>query len=260
MTSSKSMGKKIVVANWKMNPSIYGEAEKLFLDLLPTIKATRKVKVVICPPFVWLTDLSHKYKKSVAFGAQNVFWEAGGAYTGEVSPPMLKSSGVSYVIIGHSERRIYLAETDEMINKKLRAVLEIGLIPILCIGEEGKNSEGVSAVVGEQLEKALAGIRKNLVKKLIVAYEPIWAISATPGAKPDTPDNAFRVSIFIRKILAGLYGRKMAGEIKVIYGGSVNAKNIFSFLQDGKMEGVLVGGASLKPEEFSKIVKIANHS
>ena len=252
------MSKSIIIANWKMYPATYQEAEKLMSDLLPFLAKNKKAKVVLCPPFIWLNDLSKKYKKSVSFGAQDVFWAEGGAFTGEISAPMLKSSRVGYVIIGHSERKIYLGETDEMINKKLKASLAAGLISVLCVGERerGKDDE-IPGVVEEQLKKSLEGVGKNQLKKIIVAYEPVWAISTMPGAKPDTPDNAFRASILIRKVLADLYGRKTAGEVKIIYGGSINSNNIAAFIKEGKMQGGLVGGASLNPAEFIKIVKSA---
>lgn len=252
------MRRPIIIANWKMNPLTFQEAEKLLLDLLPEAAKNKKVEVVICPPFVWLTDLSHKYKKSVVFGGQNVFWKDSGPYTGEISPQMLKSSGVSYVIIGHSERKIHLGETDEMINKRLKAALEAGLVSVLCIGEKERSGDGIPAVVGEQLKKALEGVGKKSVKKLIVAYEPVWAVSTMPGSQADNPDNAFRAMIFIRKVLTDLYDRKTAEGVKIIYGGSVSSVNIASFFKEGKMEGVLVGGASLDAQEFTKIVKIVN--
>jgi triosephosphate isomerase len=252
------MSKPIIIANWKMNPPTYEEAEKLVTNLWSDIAKNRKTKIIICPPFIWLYDLSQKDKKSVAFGAQDVFWTDRGAFTGEISPTMLKFAGVEYVIIGHSERKVYLGETDEMINKKLKAALGKGLVSILCVGErEREGGDGIPVVVGEQLKKALAGVSKNLIKKVIVAYEPIWAISTMPGAKADTPDNAFRASIFIRKTLTDLFGRKAAGEVKIIYGGSVNSGNISGFIKEGKMEGALVGGASLDPAEFIKIMESA---
>lgn len=241
-----------------MNPVIYEETEKLMVGLLSGIAKNKKVKVVICPPFVWLTDLSYKYKKSVTFGAQDVFWEEEGAFTGEISAAMLKSAGADYVIIGHSERKIYLGETDEMINKKLKTALGAGLVSVLCIGEKERSGDGIPAMVGEQLKKALEGVGKSSLKKLIVAYEPVWAVSTMPGSQADNPDNAFRAMIFIRKVLTDLYDRKTAEGVKIIYGGSVSSVNIAGFLKEGKMEGVLVGGASLDAQEFTKIVKIIN--
>ncbi len=251
------MIKPLIIANWKMNPATYEEAEGLVSNLLSAITKNKKTKVVLCPPFVWLNDLSRKYKKSISFGAQDVFWADEGAFTGEISAPMLKSSGVDYVIIGHSERKIYLGETDAMFSQKLKAALGVGLTPILCVGERERGEDDeIPSVVAEQLKKALEGVNKNQLKKVVIAYEPVWAISTTPGSKPDTPDNAFRASIFIRKVLADFYGRKAAGEIKIIYGGSVNSGNIAAFIKEGKMEGVLVGGASLDSAEFIGIVEL----
>ena len=242
-----------------MNPATYKEADKLVSDLEPAIAKNKKTKVVLCPPFIWLSDLSQKYKKSFSFGAQDIFWADEGAFTGEISAQMLKSAGAEYVIIGHSERKIYLGETDEIINRKLKAALGAGLTPILCVGERERGEDDeIPNVVEEQLKKALEGINKSQLKKIIVAYEPVWAISTTPESKPDTPDNAFRAFIFIRKVLADLYGRKTAGEIKIIYGGSVNSGNVAGFIKEGKMEGTLVGGASLDLTEFIKIIELAS--
>lgn len=154
-----------------------------------------------------------------------------------------------------------MGETDEVINKKIKAALKVGLKPIICIGEKERGEDGeVPGIVGEQIKKALDGISKNQLKKIILAYEPLWAISTMmPGATPDTPDNAFRVSIFIRKILTQLYGRKSAEGVKIIYGGSVNSDNIKMFVKEGKMEGVLVGSASLDPSKFTKIVEVSGN-
>lgn len=254
----KKNSPKLIVANWKSNPATLAEAVLLAKKVEQGLSKLKKSEVVIAPPYSFLASLAEVLSK-VKLGAQNAFWQDVGPYTGEISWHQLKNLGVKYVIIGHSERKIYLAETDEMINKKLKAVLKAGFESILCVGERARSTDNqIPVVVEEQLKKALAGVRKNLVQKLSVAYEPIWAISTMPGSRPDTPDNAFRASVFIRKVLAGLYGRKAAEEIKVIYGGSVNSKNIFAFLQEGKMEGALVGGASLDPEEFITIVKIAS--
>lgn len=251
------MHRPIIIANWKVNPATSVEAVLLAQKIERGLIGIKKIEVVVAPSYPFLIPAAQVLKKA-ELGAQNVFWEDGGPYTGEVSPEMLKSSGVSYVIIGHSERKIYLGETDEMINKKLNAVLGAGLMPVLCVGEKERNGDGIPAVVGEQLKKALGGVGKNLIKKLIVAYEPVWAVSTTAGAKADTPDDAFRALVFIRKILAGLYGRNAAEDVKIIYGGSVSSANIAGFLKEGKMEGSLVGGASLDAQEFIKIVKVAS--
>lgn len=254
------MSKSIIIANWKMNPASYKKAENLVSDLLADITKNKKTKIVLCPPLLWLNGLSRKYKKSVSFGAQNFFWADTGAFTGEVSAQMLKSSGAEYVIVGHSERKIYLGEKDDMINKKLKSALKAGLTAILCVGERERGEDDeIPSIVEDQLKKALGGVNKNQLKKIIIAYEPVWAISTMSGSKPDTPDNAFRSSIFIRKVLADLYGRKAAGEVKIIYGGSVNSGNITAFIKEGKMDGGLVGGASLDHSEFIKIVELAGN-
>ena len=251
------MRKTVIIANWKSNPDSPGRAVLLARKIDRGITKYRNTEVVIAPPFPFLSPVRAVLKKS-KLGAQNTFWSDCGPFTGEVSWHQLKHLGVSHVIVGHSERKIYLGETDEMINKKVKATLEHGITPILCVGErERKNSE-IPDIVGEQLKNALVGIKKSFIKNLIVAYEPIWAISTMPGARPDTPDNAFRTMVYIRRTLAGLYGRRAADLIRIIYGGSVNSSNITPFLTEGKMEGALVGGASLNPEEFIKIIGQAN--
>lgn len=249
------MRKPLIIANWKANPDSPGRALLLAQKIERGISSIRNSEVVIAPPFPFIPLVGGVLKR-VKLGAQDAFW-ADGPYTGEVSGRQLKNIGVQYVIIGHSERRIHLGETDELINKKVRALLEHGMSPVLCIGERERSEVAIPAIVGEQLKKALEEVRKSHLKNLVVAYEPIWAISTMPGARPDTPDNAFRAMVYIRKIIAGLYGSKAAGVVRIIYGGSVNDKNIVSFLRDGKMEGALVGGASLRPDEFISIMKKA---
>lgn len=212
--------KPLIVANWKCNPTTLAEAKKLFNSVKRGIKNVKKVKVVICPPFVYLPILK-------ANGAQDCFWEnppaGGGAFTGEVSPEMLKDLGCKYVIIGHSERRRNLNETDAMINKKLKAAIIVGLKPILCI-------EALS-----QLKKSL----RNILGKVIIAYEPVFAIGT---GKPCTIEKA----------------KKMRASIKhtpVLYGGSVNSQNAKEYVKKAGFQGLLIGGASLNPKEFIKIVK-----
>ena len=223
--------KKLIVANWKCNPKTSREARKLFNE-------EKKTKAIICPPFVYLSEFDYK-----PLGAQNCHWQESGPYTGEVSPRTLKDFGVEYVIIGHSERRIHFKETDETINKKLKAALRTGLKPILCIGErKGENSR---KIISSQLEKDLNGISKKDLNKIIVAYEPVWAIS-TSGGEICSPDYAKKMLEFIKQRFNG----------KIIYGGSVDSKIINNYLKVG-YEGALVGGASLNAKEFIKIVKNA---
>lgn len=250
------MHRYLIIANWKSNPDSPGRAVVLARKVEKKITQFRKVETVIAPPYPFLLSVGRVLKKS-RLGAQNTFWGDVGPYTGEVSWHQLKHLGVTHVMVGHSERKLYLGETDEMINKKVRALLTNGLIPILCIGEREREGREIPAVVGKQLKNALHGVKRSHIKNLVIAYEPIWAISTNPGARPDTTDSAFRALVYIRKVLTDLYDRKSANMVRIIYGGSVNAENIGPFLREGKMEGALVGGASLKPEEFIKIVKNA---
>jgi len=221
--------KKIIIANWKCNPATLAEAEKLF-------NKVKKTKAVICPPFLYLSMF-----KGTELGAQDCHWEQSGAFTGEVSPLMLKDSGIRYVIIGHSERRIHFKETDEMINKKLKAALKNDLIPILCIGE--KKGEIVEKVISSQLKKDLKGISKDDLKKIIIAYEPVWAIGTGDFCKPNKAKKALD---FIKNKI----------NTRILYGGSVNSKISKSYIDVG-FDGLLVGGASLDAQEFIKIVKNA---
>lgn len=231
------MQKKIlIVANWKMNPATRDEAKKLF-------EAFKNLDAVICPPFCYLNTKIVPSGAKFSLGGQNCLWEEKGPYTGEISPKMLKDSGAEYVIIGHSERRIHFHESDEMINKKLKAALKSGLTPILCIGE--KQGEDAQSTVENQLKEDLKEISEKDAKKIIVAYEPVWAIS-TFGGEICPPEKAKNILDFIKTKFSE----------KIIYGGSVDSKIINDYLKVG-YEGALVGGASLKAEEFIKIVKDA---
>ncbi|MEK7212412.1 MAG: triose-phosphate isomerase [Patescibacteria group bacterium] len=245
---------KLLIANWKMNPRSLTEALKL-------ARASDKKGVVICPPFVFLEEVG-KALKHAALGAQDVFAEDKGAFTGEVSPKMLKNLGVKYVIIGHSEKR-KTGDTDALINKKVKAALRAGLKVILCVGE-GKEvrRRGVSAAknfVKRQLQKDLAGAisYKPKTKSLFVAYEPIWAISTEKGARADTPESAAQMSRFIKNLLKAISYKLKAD---VLYGGSVTSRNVSRFLRRPEFSGALVGGASLKAGEFRQIITKTSHN
>lgn len=250
------MTKPIVIANWKMNPQIASEAALLFHAVAKGIRGIKNVDVAIAPPFIYLQKLQAESRKlKAALAAQDCFWEERGAFTGEVSPVMLKALGVPYVIIGHSERRAHLGETDEMVNKKIKAALKAGLTPIVCVGERVRERENeIPSSVGEQVKKALMGLKRGEFKNGILAYEPVWAIGT---GTPDTPESAARAALYIRKIARGMFGAGTADSLRVIYGGSVSAKNAASFIaRDIRgMEGLLVGGASLKADEFVEIVR-----
>ena len=251
------MAKPLIIANWKMNPDAPGRAVLLANKIERSLARIRNVDVIIAPPFPFLLPIAAVIKRA-KLGSQNVFWQDCGAYTGEVSWHQLKHLKVEYVIVGHSERKLFLGETDEMINRKIRILLEQGMTPILCVGERERVGDDIPDIVGEQIRVALKGIKKNILKKLVIAYEPIWAISTMPNARPDTPASAFRATIYIRKIVSELYGRVAGDGVRIIYGGSVNTRNIKAFLEEGRMQGALVGGASLDPAEFAEIVTIAS--
>lgn len=250
------MKKVLLVANWKSNPATLSQALSLGTSVERAAKKARGVEVVIAPPFPFLIPLRSKLK-AVGLGAQNVFW-SDGPYTGEVSPKQLASIGVDHVILGHSERRTHAGETSEGIKKKILASFAARLRPILCVGEHERTGRDVSAVVGAELRAALEGIPAASLARLTIAYEPVWAISSTPGAVADTPENAFRVKVYIRRILSDMIGQKKAESVRVIYGGSVSPANIRSFLTDGEMEGALIGSASLTSQSFSDIIRISS--
>lgn len=242
------MLKKIIVANWKMNPKSFKEAATLWGAVKTEVKGVKNIEVVICPPAVWLSKF--KAGGAMKLGAQNCHWEVDGAYTGELSARMIVDAGGSFVILGHSERRQYMGETNAIVNLKIKAALKARLKPILCVGE--KEGEEMGLVVEEQLTQALAGLSVNQMKDLIVAYEPVWAIGTGQACQPD---NALSANLFIKRTLTKLYSRFLADKTPVLYGGSVTSADCASYITDAQMDGVLVGGASLDSKEFNKIIK-----
>lgn len=243
----------IVAGNWKMNTTV-GEALALvdgLIDQLPTIRGVEKV---VCPPFVSLEAVSRRVKGTgVLVGAQNAFWEPSGAYTGEVSVPMLKGL-VDYVIIGHSERRKYFQESDEDVNRKVKAVVGAGLRVIMCVGEDLTVNEAgdTEAFVGRQIRAGLDGVES--LEGVVVAYEPIWAIGT---GKPATPEAAGKVTAHIRAVIADRFGGAAADAVRIQYGGSVTPEVFPEFAAHPEIDGALVGGASLRAEAFTKIVRQA---
>ncbi len=250
------MKKPLVVANWKMNPDAPGRAAVLANKIERSIASIRGVEVVIAPPFPFLLPVAAVIKRA-KLGSQDAYWEDAGAHTGEVSWHQLKHMRVMHVIVGHSERRFMMGETDEMIRHKVAALAENSMTPILCVGERERKSDGIPDIVGAQIEAALTGIKKTYLKNLVIAYEPVWAISTTPNSRPDTPANALRAMMYIRDAVSRLFDRVTGDDVRVIYGGSVTGGNITGFLEEGRMQGALVGGASLDPVEFKKIVTAA---
>jgi len=246
------MRRPMMAGNWKMNKTP-GEAVALAHAIADAVATVSNVDCVVCPPFVALPAVQLALQgTTVAIGAQNVHWADSGAYTGEISAPMLKELA-SYVIIGHSERRQYFAETDETVNKKLQAALAHGLTPILCVGESLAQNQGgeTQAVVSLQVEEALAGLSAEQVSSLIIAYEPIWAIGTGLAA---TAEQAGSICGLVRQVVAALYGQAVADTVRILYGGSTNEKNIGEIMQQSDIDGALIGGASLKVESYSAMV------
>jgi len=242
--------KKIIVANWKINPSTEKKAKKLFDDTIGGFNDDKNIELVICPPDIYL-PLFKNHSQKVKLGAQDCFWKKGGAYTGEISPDILKNYGVSYVILGHSERRINLGETDAMIAKKIKIAQSAGLKTILCVGETmaQKKQRNTFSVIKKQLTESLSLLSKNKITSLIIAYEPVWAIG--PG-DPCPRETALMVMADIRNILTKLFG-KNGVNVPILYGGSVDATNTNDYLENHGFDGLLIGGASLDGGEMAKI-------
>ncbi len=241
----------MIAGNWKMNTTV-SEAAELVNEMRPGLDEIANVDKVICPPFISLVTVRELIKgSSIKLGAQNLYFEEKGAYTGEISPLMLADLCES-VIIGHSERRQYFNETGEIVNKKVRAALRAKLKPILCIGESPEENEAgrTEAVIAGQLRSSLAGI--DFADGLIIAYEPIWAIGTSKAA---TGKQANKTIGFIRQNIAQLYNEDLAQEMRILYGGSVTADNAAEFINQPEIDGALVGGASLKAPQFLSIVK-----
>ena len=246
------MRKPIIAGNWKMNMTPEA-AEELVSALLPLVKDA-KCDVVVCPPYVDLCAVSKLVKgTNVHLGAQNVHWAAKGAFTGEISADMLKAFGVEYAIIGHSERRQYFGETDEGVNARAKAALAAGITPIICVGEtlEQRESGVTDALVSGQAKAALAGMEPEQVKSVVIAYEPIWAIGT---GKTATAEDANATIGVIRGAIAEAFGQAVAEEVRIQYGGSMNPKNVKGLMAQAQIDGGLIGGASLKAEDFSKVV------
>ena len=254
---NKALRKAIIAGNWKMNKT-RPEAKELLEAIKPLVaNADGKVEVVACVPFTNLeTAVNATAGSNIKIGAENVHFEKSGAFTGEISADMLTEIGVTYVVIGHSERRQYFAETDETVNKRTKAALAAGLLPIVCVGEMLAEREAgiTSEIVGKQIKLDLAGLTAEDVKKTVIAYEPVWAIGT---GKTATADQAEEVCAFIRATIASLYDQATADAVTIQYGGSMNAKNCAELLAKPNVDGGLIGGASLKADDFNVIVQAA---
>ncbi|MGA1841837.1 MAG: triose-phosphate isomerase [bacterium] len=248
------MRRPIIAGNWKMY-KVPSEAVELVSQLKKELKGIKDRDIVVIPPFTSIYPCSKVLENTnIALGAQNMYWEEEGAFTGEVSPLMLIDCGCGYCVIGHSERRTYFHEKDETVNKKIKSALKQGLIPICCIGEtlEQREKGETFKIVETQVKKDFEGLTDSQMEKVVIAYEPIWAIGTGRTA---TPEQANEVHAFIRKTLAGLFYPALAEEVRIQYGGSVKPENCDALMSQPDIDGALVGGASLKAESFSRIVR-----
>lgn len=244
----------LIAGNWKMYKTPV-EASETAKQLVRYAGGVKDVDMMIAPTFIALTAVYEAIKNSsIALGAQNLYWEDEGAYTGEISAPMLKSAGCRYCIIGHSERRQYFGETDETVNKKIRAAIKADLQPVFCVGETEKERDSgqTLSILDKQVKKGLEGLVSDQLESLIIAYEPVWAIGT---GKTATDDQAQEVHQFIRSLVKSNLGQALADSIRILYGGSVKPANIASLMAMPDIDGALVGGASLSAESFSQIIK-----
>jgi len=245
--------KKVIAGNWKMFKT---NSEALQLANQIRIKTTdiKATQIIVCPPFTALANVNEVIKESsIALGAQNIYWEKEGAFTGEISPGMIKSAGATYVIIGHSERRQFFGETDETVNKKIKAALENGLKTIVCVGEllEQREANITREVVTKQIKGAFAGLNGADMQHVIIAYEPVWAIGT---GKTATPEQAQEVHAEIRRVINELFDKTVADNLTIQYGGSVKPENAEILLKQVDIDGALIGGACLKADSFSAII------
>jgi len=250
------MRKPIIAGNWKMHKTA-GEGVALVEQLRALLDTDSAVDIVVCPPFTALAAVAGAAAGSkIILGAQNMHWQDKGAYTGEISPGMLKDIGCTYVIIGHSERRQYFAETDQTTNSKVKAAFQNGLNPILCVGETLAEREAgaTEQVVGRQVQGGIDGLTTEQVSALVIAYEPVWAIGTGRTASANEADAVCR---FIRHTVAGMFGQGAADSVRIQYGGSVKPDNVAELMAKPDIDGALVGGACLEADSFSKLVKFS---
>lgn len=253
------MRKKIIAGNWKMNKTV-AEAESLSAAIQRELESETKVDVVLCPPFTAIAAVSQEVSGSqIAVGAQNMHHEASGAYTGEISAEMLREQFCRYVILGHSERRQYFAETDASVNKKTHAALAAGLKPIVCVGEtlEEREADKIEEVITTQINGGLEGVSAADLRNVVVAYEPVWAIGT---GKTASPEQAQDVHALIRSLLAKLSDQATADAVRIQYGGSMKPANAAELLSKPDIDGGLIGGAALDPTSFIEIVKAAQNA
>lgn len=238
-----------------MNPQTVEEAQKIFAGIKRAVLKTKSVDVVVCPPFTYIQLFSKKVQSPLHVGAQDVFWEEAGSFTGQVSAQMLLSSGCEYVIVGHSERRA-LGETNEMVAKKVIAAYSKNLIPIVCVGEKARDDQGeYLGFLRQQITESLAGVSKRMIKDVVIAYEPVWAIGKSYSMAESASDMQ-EISIFIKKVLADMFGKEETDSVKVLYGGSVAPVNAEDIALHGNIDGFLVGRQSLDVSHFAEIIRM----
>ena len=263
MQTFRVMRKKIVAGNWKMN-MLQDEASQLVNDIIKEVKSTNDAitneqEIIIIPPFPWIPDAVKQVDgyDNISVGAQNSYHEPRGAFTGEVSPEMIKSTGAEYIIVGHSERRSYFNESNEFLKQKVNAVLEAQLTPIFCCGEplETRENNKQNELIEKQIQESLFHLNKEQISNLIIAYEPVWAIGT---GKTATPEQAQEMHHFIRQLIAKKYGDTVAENIVLLYGGSCKPNNAVELFSKNDVDGGLIGGASLKAKDFIEIVQSFN--
>jgi len=250
----KGMRIPVIAGNWKMNKTIV-ESVALVKELKDFVREINGVDIVVCPPFTSLWVVKEIINgTNIHLGVQNMYWETKGAFTGEISPLMLKDVGCEYVILGHSERREHFKETSEEVAKKTKAAFSVNLIPIVCVGEnlEERESSKTKSVIEQEIKALFSEIDSTLAGRIIIAYEPIWAIGTGKSA---SSEDANLIIKFIRELFSSEYGSKVAERIRILYGGSVDPKNINEFMNESDIDGALVGGASLYALSFSQIVR-----
>jgi triosephosphate isomerase len=248
--------KKIVIGNWKMNPVTLKEAEALLKGIAKNQKGLKNIDVVVCAPFLYLQNLSKIRLGKISLGAQDAHYEDIGAYTGNISAKMLSSTKVKYCLVGHSERRA-LGEDNELCNKKINALLKVGITPVLCVGEKTRDeSHEYLNIVKKQVEESLNNISKNALPKIIIAYEPVWAIGVN-AVRETTASECQEMILYIKKVIANISSPKIAHSMRVIYGGSVHPHNAKEFVTEGNADGLLPGKDSLDVKKFLQIINLA---
>jgi triosephosphate isomerase len=248
--------KRIVIANWKMNPATFAEAKKIF-GQIKRLSNSVTGQLIICPPALFTLPLAATYKgKKISFGAQDAYIHEKGSYTGSISPTQIESAGLKYVIVGHSERRALNGETPELIAKKVLASVQAGLKVVLCIGEKVRDADAKYLIeLKEELKQCLKFIDKLNMKHILVAYEPVWAVGAREAM---LPADIHGMTIYLRKLLTEMYDKQISDQTPILYGGAVTAENVEEIIKNGEVEGLLVGRESLNPKGIMYIVEVAN--